>query len=187
MCIRRLSQWLSGKQSTCNAGVMYSIPGSGRSPGGGNGNPFHYSCLKIPMDQGAWWAMVHRVAKSQTWLSTSTCVCVCVCVCVYVYFLFVLSSGLLISLTQLMLTECPLHGVPRLGKAADRKQNEIHFQSCSPEGRQMFEPWLGHTEYPMPLDIVRNQCLFQPWSKSFLRILDMVTERPLFPLRSKTG
>ena len=89
---------------------------------------------------------------------------VCVCVCVYVYFLFVLSSGLLISLTQLMLTECPLHGVPRLGKAADRKQNEIHFQSCSPEGRQMFEPWLGHTEYPMPLDIVRNQCLFQPWS-----------------------
>ena len=49
----------------------------------------------------------------------------CVCVCVCVYFLFVLSSGLLISLTQLMLTECPLHGIPRLGKAADRKQNEI--------------------------------------------------------------
>ena len=41
----------------------------------------------------------------------------------------------------------------------------------------MFEPWLGHTENPMPLDTVRNQCLFQPWSKSFLRILYMVTER----------
>ena len=41
----------------------------------------------------------------------------------------------------------------------------------------MFEPWLDHTEYPMPLDTARNQCLFQPWTKSFLRILYMVTER----------
>ena len=41
-----------------------SIPGSGRFPGGGNGNPFQYSCLENPMDRGAWWATVHEVAKS---------------------------------------------------------------------------------------------------------------------------
>ena len=43
-----------------------SIPGSGRSPGGGHGNLFQYSCLENPMDRGAWWATVHRVTKSQT-------------------------------------------------------------------------------------------------------------------------
>ena len=41
-----------------------SIPGSGRSPGGGNGNPLQYSCLKNPMDRGAWQAAFHRVTKS---------------------------------------------------------------------------------------------------------------------------
>ena len=43
-----------------------SIPGSGRSPGGGNGNPLQYSCLENPMDRGAWRATVHEVTKSQT-------------------------------------------------------------------------------------------------------------------------
>ena len=43
-----------------------SIPGLGRSPGGGNGNPLQYSGLEYPMDRGAWWAVVHGVAKSQT-------------------------------------------------------------------------------------------------------------------------
>ena len=42
------------------------IPGWGRFPGGGYGNPLQYSCQENPMDRGAWWAMVHRVAKSQT-------------------------------------------------------------------------------------------------------------------------
>ena len=55
-----------GKESTCNAGDMGSIPGSGRSPGKGNGNPYKYSCLENPMDRGAWKATVHRLAKSQT-------------------------------------------------------------------------------------------------------------------------
>ena len=45
-----------------------SIPGSGRSPGGENGNPFQYSCLENPMDRGAWRTIVHGVAKSQTQL-----------------------------------------------------------------------------------------------------------------------
>ena len=44
---------------------MGSIPGSGRSPGGGDGNALQYSSLENPMDRGAWWATVHRVAKSQ--------------------------------------------------------------------------------------------------------------------------
>ena len=43
-----------------------SIPGSGRSPGGGHGNPLQYSCLENPMDRGAWQATVHRVAKSRS-------------------------------------------------------------------------------------------------------------------------
>ena len=52
--------------SACNAGDLGSIPGSGRSPGEENGNPFQYSCLENPMDRGAWWAAVHGVPKSWT-------------------------------------------------------------------------------------------------------------------------
>ena len=62
----------SGKEPACNSGATGdsgSIPGSGRSPGGGNGNPLWYSCLKSPMDRGAWWATGHGVAKSRTWPS----------------------------------------------------------------------------------------------------------------------
>ena len=54
------------KASACNEGHLGSIPGSGRSPGEGNGNPRQYSCLDNPMDGGAWWATVHGVAKSRT-------------------------------------------------------------------------------------------------------------------------
>ena len=60
------------KASACNAGDLGSIPGSGRSPGEGNGNPLQYSCLENPMDGGAWWATVNGVAKSQTRLSDFT-------------------------------------------------------------------------------------------------------------------
>ena len=49
------------KNLPANAGGMVSIPGSGRSPGEGNGNPLQYSCLRNPMDRGAWWATVHGV------------------------------------------------------------------------------------------------------------------------------
>ena len=52
-----------------DAGDAGSIPGSGRSPGEGNGNPLQYSCLKNSMDRGTWWAAVHGVTKSQTQLS----------------------------------------------------------------------------------------------------------------------
>ena len=55
-----------GKESACSAGDSGSISVSGRSPGDGNGNPLHYSCLENPMDRGAWQATVHGVAKSWT-------------------------------------------------------------------------------------------------------------------------
>ena len=60
------------KESACKAGDPCSIPGSGRSPGEGNGNPLQHSCLENPMDGGAWWATVHGVTKSQTLLSDFT-------------------------------------------------------------------------------------------------------------------
>ena len=55
-----------GKESACNAGDLGLIPGLGRSPGEGNGNPLQYSCLENPMDGGAWQASVHGVTQSQT-------------------------------------------------------------------------------------------------------------------------
>ena len=69
--------WLSGqKKCTYNAGDVDLIPGLGRSPGEGRGNPPQYSCLENPMDRGAWWITVLGVAKSQTQLkqqSTNAC------------------------------------------------------------------------------------------------------------------
>ena len=59
------AKWgLSGKQSACNSGDTGPIPRLGRSPGGGHGNPLQYSCLENPMERGAWWATVHRMAKT---------------------------------------------------------------------------------------------------------------------------
>ena len=61
------SPWLSGEESAYNAGVTGatgSIPGPGRAPGGGHGNPLQYSCLENPMDRGAWQATVHGVTKN---------------------------------------------------------------------------------------------------------------------------
>ena len=64
-----LSWWLSSKESSCSAGDTGDaglIPGSGRSPGGGHGNPLQYSCLENAMHRGAWTSTVHRISKSQT-------------------------------------------------------------------------------------------------------------------------
>ena len=61
--------WWFRWESASNVGDPGSIPGSGRSAGEGNGNPLQYSCLENPMDRGAWWAIVHGIAKSWTWLS----------------------------------------------------------------------------------------------------------------------
>ena len=71
-----LSKGFSGgsgvKNLTANVGGTDSIPGLGRSPGEGNGNPLQFSCLENPMDGEAWWATVCRVAKSRTRLSDFT-------------------------------------------------------------------------------------------------------------------
>ena len=63
------------KASGYNVGHLGSIPGSGRYPGEGNGNPLQYSCLENRMDRGAWWAAAHGVAKSWTRLSNFTSNC----------------------------------------------------------------------------------------------------------------
>ena len=65
---RGFTQWLSCKESTCkagNAGDTSLIPGLGRSPGEGNGDPIQYSCLENPLDSGVWRTTVHGVMKSQ--------------------------------------------------------------------------------------------------------------------------
>ena len=70
MCTQAV--WLQGfpgssdcKESALNAGDPGAIPGSGRSPGGGNSNPRQYSCLENSMDRRAWWATVHGLTKSR--------------------------------------------------------------------------------------------------------------------------
>ena len=72
LCYLGFSGGSEVKASACNAGELGSIPGLGRSPGEGNGYPIQYSCLENPMDRGAWWAILHGVAKSQTRLSDFT-------------------------------------------------------------------------------------------------------------------
>ena len=76
-------RWLSGKESTCNAGDVDSIPGSGRSPGGGHGNLVQYSYLENPMDRGDWQATVHGVAKSWAQLSKQQQPLLIQFVCIY--------------------------------------------------------------------------------------------------------
>ena len=88
------------KNPPANAGDVGSIPGLGRSPGEGNGNPVQYSCLGNPMDRGGWQATAREDCKRVrhdfivdlkccvsfrcTQSDTILCVCVCVCVCVYI-------------------------------------------------------------------------------------------------------
>ena len=67
-CVSRHEMGFPGasddKESACNVGDLGSIPGLGRSAGGGHSNPLQYSCLENPMDRGAWWATIHEVAES---------------------------------------------------------------------------------------------------------------------------
>ena len=77
-----LSRWCVGRESTCQCRSCRGHEFDswvGKIPGEGNGNPLQYSCLRNPIDRGAWWAAVHGVTKVQTWLSNwahiSTCFC----------------------------------------------------------------------------------------------------------------
>ena len=72
------SRGASGRESACSAGDISRtglIPGLRRSPGEGHGNPRQYCCLENPMGRGAWWATVHRVTRSQTWLKPLSIAC----------------------------------------------------------------------------------------------------------------
>ena len=71
------ASWLVVKNLPANEGDVGSVPGLGRSPGEGNGKPFQYSHLENPMDRGAWWVIVHGVAKSQTQQSKHAIVFYC--------------------------------------------------------------------------------------------------------------
>ena len=81
--------WLSGKESACKAGDLGSTPGSGRSPGVGNGNWLQHSCLENSMDRGAWWATVQRVTKSDTTVHTHTHVHTYLYIHIYIGFEFI--------------------------------------------------------------------------------------------------
>ena len=70
--IKGLPGGSDGKASACNVGDLCSIPGSGRSPGEGNGNPLQYSCLGNPTDRRAWLATVHGVTKESNTTVTKT-------------------------------------------------------------------------------------------------------------------
>ena len=97
-----------GKESACNVGYLGSIPGLGRSPGGGHGNPLQYSCLENPMHRGAWQAVVCSLAQSLTrlkQLSTHMCKhsCVSFCVNINCAFFFWAALGLRCFLCRLSL------------------------------------------------------------------------------------
>ena len=79
-----------GKASVYNAEDSGSIPGSGRSAGGGNGNPLQYSCLENPMDRGAWWATGHGVAESGA-PERRSCSCIHIPKSLKNYFLYVIA------------------------------------------------------------------------------------------------
>ena len=68
------------------------IPKSGRSPGGWHGKPLQYSCLENSMDRGAWWARVHGIAKSQTWLSMQTHISFLIFLCMFSIFFTVITA-----------------------------------------------------------------------------------------------
>ena len=74
-----------GKASAYHVGDLGLIPGSGRSPGEGNGNILKYTCLVIPMDGGAWQDTVHRVTKSQTRLNDCASLCIYLIYFIYLY------------------------------------------------------------------------------------------------------
>ena len=107
MCIdtHRPSCWLSGKESACDVGHAGSIPGWGRCPGEGNGNPLQDSCLGNPVDGGACLATVHGVRRVGQNLTNPLPPYMCVCVCVPFLHLWFVSFHCCLVCVRGLLTE----------------------------------------------------------------------------------
>ena len=90
-----MAQWLR-----IHTGDASLIPGWGRSPRGGNGNPLQYSCLEKPMDRGAWQAAIHGVTKSQTQLSMHAVTNEAGQFCMFMFLFFICISSLKYLLTS---------------------------------------------------------------------------------------
>ena len=126
ICLYGLPWWLSSKEFACSMGDLGSIPGFGRAPGGGNGYSLQYSCLENPMDRGAWWATVHRVAKSWIqlkWLSPR------VCVYIYLYLYLYLRSVTQSCPTLCDPMNCSTPGLPVHHQLQEFTQTHVHWVS----------------------------------------------------------
>ena len=95
--VYRLPRWPRVKNPPASAGGVGSIPGPGRSPGEGNGNPLQYCCLGNPMGRGAWWVYSSGGCKESdmTWLLNNSNSYVCVCVYIYIFRFFSIVCRLL--------------------------------------------------------------------------------------------
>ena len=157
-----LPGWLSSEKSASSAGDAgdaSSIPGSRRAPGGGHGNPLQYSCLENPMDRGGCWAVIHRGAKSQTWLKQ---------LCMHAY------------LKMVKMVHFMLHALYHNFKKQE-KEKKCSLSSVEPQGFWVFPGGWGRTLSDCPLWRVKNSgygpdpCArfpgFTPWSWHFSQLL----------------
>ena len=146
--------WLSGKESFCQGRDANTIPGSERSHGGGNGNPLQYSCLGNPVDRGAWWAIVHGVTKSQTWLSDSTTTNTPVIEYCY--------SGAQSCLTLFDSMDCSLLGFAVLYYLLEFAQTHVYWVGDAIQSSHLLSP-----PSPLALNLSQHQGLFQWVSSSY--------------------
>ena len=125
----------NGKESVCNAGDLDWIPGPGRSPGEGNGNPLQYSCLENSMDRGVLWAIIHGVTKSWTWLSDWQAH-IRICIFIYLY--------MHILLTMLKEKKCRFNDYQIICSFLHDIFEAPSWKICSVVSQIDFTPEVGH-------------------------------------------
>ena len=128
------------KNLPANAGDMGSIPGLGRSPEGGTGNPLQYSCQENPMDRGTWWATVLGVVKSWTWLSSWAHQRVPIW-----QSRKILSSPLLTSIPKITSTEQPV--MKKTGTYQNRSSTTKNIKNEPKGGRE--NSWYNQLQYSL--------------------------------------
>ena len=149
------------KASACNAGDPGSIPGSGKSPGEGNGNPLQYSCLENSTDGGAWWATAHEVTKSQTRLSDFASLISC----------SLISSGVIcvvpgVSPSSLPETEQSSVAMSQCDYPSICPRTPGLLTTCFAYGRSRLElPGHRITCCPAPESSMPKPSLAQPWQR----------------------